>query len=100
MDRKELRERSKSLLGGKYQAEVGAAIADASGSIWGEGLRKSLGQDAPAKGKISIELDRLQEARLLVLDEENPHDRRKLFRPADPASAYWAFCQELRNAGF
>jgi hypothetical protein len=98
MSLEKLRRRSKSLLGGKYQAEVGAAIADASDSVWNGGLRESLGKGAPPKGKISIELDRLTEARLLVSDEENPYDRRKLLKPADPNGAYWSFCLELRRA--
>jgi hypothetical protein len=32
---------------------------------------------------------------LLVSAAENPYDRRKLLRPADPDGSYWALCQEL-----
>ena len=98
VDRGELRELSKSLLGAKYQAEIGAAIADARSSVWGERIREALGDDPPPKPAISLELDRLAEAKLLVLDRKSKYDRRKLVKPADRKSAYWALCRELRRA--
>ena len=97
-DRKELRRLSKALLGGRYQAEVGAAIADAGGSVWGDALLRALGQSAPAKGQISTELHRLEQVQLLVPGESDPYDRRRLLSPADRGSAYWTLCKELRDA--
>jgi hypothetical protein len=97
IDREKLRALSKALLGGKYQAEVGAAIADSSGPIWGSRLRQMLGDDAPGKGPISIELDRLKDTRLLTVESEDPYDRRRLFEPVDRQAAYWALCLELRS---
>jgi hypothetical protein len=97
-DREKLRSLSKALLGGKYQAEVGAAIADSSGSVWGAQIGKMLGEKAPGKGRISTELDRLMETKLLTIDSAPSHDRRKLFEPVDRTGPYWALCLELREA--
>lgn len=96
-ERNQLRVLSKTLLGSRYQAEVGAAIADSSEAIWGKMLIGTLGDDPPTKGLMGEELKRLQQAKLLVPADENPHDRRKLLRPADPQGSYWALCQELRR---
>jgi hypothetical protein len=96
-NRSQLRALSKTLLGSRYQAEVGAAIADSKEPIWGEGLLGTLGERPPAKGLMGKELERLREAKLLIPAGENPHDRRKLLKPADPNGSYWKLCKELRR---
>lgn len=97
-EREKLRAVSKALLGGRYQAEVGAAIADAGEPIWGARIREMLGEEAPGKGPISTELDRLRETKLLTINSGQPYDRRKLFEPVDREGPYWALCLELREA--
>jgi hypothetical protein len=96
-DHNQLRALSKTLLGSLYQAEIGAAIADSSETIWGKKLLVVLGDDAPTKGQVGSELEKLQRVKLLAPADENRHDRRKLLRPVDPKGAYWALCQELRR---
>ncbi len=94
--RQELRRLSKLLLGSSHQAEIGAAIADSQDPIWGAGLLTALRLSDTAKGTMSRELAKLEEARLLV-PAPGEFDRRALFRPADSEDPYWELCRQLRR---
>ena len=98
--RQQLRELSKLLLGSSHQAEIGAAIADLDGPVWGTSLIETLELEESAGGTMSKELKRLRRAGLLVpIDASSDFDRRALMERADRDNPYWLLCRELRRGG-
>jgi len=97
--RPQLRDISKLLLGSGHQAEIGAAIADLDGPVWGTSLMDTLALEESARGMVSKELKRLRQAGLLVpTSASNRFDRRALLERGNRDSAYWSLCQQLRQS--
>jgi hypothetical protein len=87
-----LRERSKSLLGTQFRAEVAAFIATAEPPFWARAVARQL--DIP-ETKVASELTRLSDAGLLAALPSAAWDRRKLYERRE--SELWDFGLELVN---
>jgi hypothetical protein len=90
-----IRKRSKSLFGGQYRVEVGAAIAEGDGLVCIKDLAQQLG-DPPGVGSVNAELKVLERAGLLVRAPREPSSR-KIYLIRQP-SAHWDLCLELAGA--
>ena len=90
-----VRQRSRALFGGaQYRIEVGAAIADGDGITCLTDLAE-LFHGSPGTASVSLELKVLEAAGLLTRVPKAKGERR-VFLTRQP-SAYWRFCQEVRD---
>jgi hypothetical protein len=81
------RERSKSLLGTQFRAEVGGFIAIGEAPFWARAMADQL--DIP-ENKVSAELSRFAANNLLTEVSRDRWDRRRLFQHTPGSDTYWA----------